>query len=62
MDLKNKENWFDNKVLLGRLLIIPPIFFYGLWKSKSIKKNHKIYISIGIISITLCVISILAFF
>ncbi len=37
-----KEKWYNNKVLMCQLIIVPPIFWYGLYYSKVFKPLHKI--------------------
>ncbi|MGY0425783.1 MAG: hypothetical protein ACWIPI_03010 [Polaribacter sp.] len=59
METKNK--WYNDKMLLMQLIIIPPIFFYGLYFTHTFPSYQKKIISISslvIVIITLAVITL----
>ncbi len=35
------KKWFNNKILMCQLIIIPPVFLYGLYYSRVFKPSHK---------------------
>lgn len=48
-----KEKWYNNRILMQQLAIIPPIMLYGLYFSIAFKTQEKkafvlFYIAIGI--------------
>lgn len=62
MFFKNEKRWYNDMVLLCQLLIIPPIFFYGLWKNENIRKGHKILLGAGAVILIVVVLLCLYFF
>jgi len=48
----NKNNkWYNDKMLLMQLIIIPPIFFYGLYYTNTFPLRHKKIITISFLFI-----------
>lgn len=47
----NKEKWYNDKMLLMQLIIIPPIFFHGLYHTSVISKEHKRIITVSFLFI-----------
>ncbi len=56
MFFNNEKRWYNDTVLLCQLLIIPPVFFYGLWKNENIRREYKILFGAGaiVVIVLLC--------
>jgi len=48
-----KEKWFNNKMLMIQLIILPPVFLYGLYYSKVFKPLHKNIFYVGYLIATM---------
>jgi len=52
--MKTKEKWYNNGILLWNLIVVPPIFFIGLYYTDRVSVRHKKIITISfLISFTL---------
>jgi len=55
--MSTKEKWYNDRMLLTQLIIIPPIFFYGLYYTDAIPVRHKKIITISfLILLTLVIV------
>jgi len=55
--MKTKEKWYDNEMLLWQLIVVPPIFFIGLYYNNKIPVSIKKIITISfLISLTLVIV------
>jgi len=52
-----KEKWFNNKDLMCQLIIVPPIFIYGLYHSSVFKARDKKLIYLVYTVLTLFLLS-----
>jgi len=55
--MKTKEKWYNDRMLLTQLIIIPPIFFIGLYHTDKVSIPVKKIITISfLILLTLLII------
>ena len=53
------DKWYNDSHLLTQLIIIPPIFFHGLYLSEVIPKQVKIIISVSFLVLVIAAAIIL---
>lgn len=56
-----KDKWYNDSHLLTQLIIIPPIFFHGLYLSEVIPKRVKIIITVSFLVFVILATIILCF-
>jgi len=55
--MKTKGKWYNNEMLLINLIVVPPIFFIGLYHNNTILVTIKKIITISfLISLTLVIV------
>ena len=57
--MKTKNKWYNDKMLLMQLIIIPPIFFYGLYFTNTFPSYQKKIISISFLIIVIVTLTII---